>query len=397
MAPDPEFYRHLLKGYLSGTASREEAAQLIDFIGRHPEEARRIFGDGGELPRAGDAESEVSDRIRTRVMETINAAEAPVYILPVRKKIRVWWAAAAAILILIFSGSYFYFSKPPNRPSESLAAKAVNADIAPGSSKAILTLANGSTIILDSAHTGAIARQGNTNIIKTESGRLAYTASKEKPAETAFNTLATPRGGQFQLMLPDGTKVWLNAASSITYPVAFTGKDRTVTVTGEAYFEVFHDPHHPFSVRTDRIEVQDIGTHFNINAYGDDQTINTTLLEGSVKVVDMRSGKQGRTLQPGEQAVVKTGGDEIEIKRDVDLDKVVAWKNGRMVLTNGTLRQLMSQVSRWYDIDIEYAGPVPDKQFYGSIRRDVPLSTVLHSLKRYGITTSIEGKKIIVH
>jgi transmembrane sensor len=303
-------------------------------------------------------------------------------------------AAAAALLILV-SGTYFLLNRKSATETTPLAQTKKPADIAPGGNKAILTLANGSKIILDSAANGTLAQQGNTKIIKTDNGKLAYDASKEKPTEITYNTLSTPRGGQYQLNLPDGSKVWLNAASSITYPTSFVGKERKVTITGEAYFEVTHDAAKTFKVQVKGTEVEDLGTHFNINAYPEEQSINTTLLEGKVRVTS-GSGTNSRQsiLKPSQQARVV--GEKIQIANDPDLDQVMAWKNGEMALTYGNTQKLMQDISRWYDVDIEYAGKVPEGKFSGSISRNVPLSSILNALKAYGIQTRLEEKKLII-
>jgi ferric-dicitrate binding protein FerR (iron transport regulator) len=205
--------------------------------------------------------------------------------------------------------------------------------------------------------------------------------------------LTTPRGGQHQLDLSDGTRVWLNAASSITYPTAFAGKERRVQVSGEVYFEVVHNKFKPFKVDVQGTHIDDIGTSFNINAYGDENNIKTTLLEGSVEIT---TTKAIQIIKPGQQALTESGGSKIEISRDVDIEKVMAWHNGKIILSNVSVEQIMREISRWYDMDIEYMGTIPNKQFYGSIRRDVRLSIILNALKDYGVETTIEGKKIIV-
>jgi transmembrane sensor len=320
---------------------------------------------------------------------------------PVPKISWLKWSAAAAILIGISFTTYFLVQNKNNsKAKETIIAKT---DIAPATNRAILYLANGMKIMLDSAQNGTLAKQGNTNIIKTDSGKLLYTSSASKTKDditglntkNEFNTLTTPRGGIYQITLPDGTSAWLNAASSITYPTKFISKNREVKITGEVYFEVAHNAGHPFIVSFAESRVEVLGTHFNIKAYASNDNVptKTTLLEGSIKI---SSGNESRLLKPGEQGVVAFSKPGIEVRRNADLEDVIAWRNGEMVLTNGTVTEVMNEISRWYDMDIEYAGAVPDKQFYGSIRRDVPLSTVLNALKAYGVETKLEGKKIIV-
>jgi transmembrane sensor len=334
------------------------------------------------------------DQIRSRTgMQMAPAAEeAPV--LKMRSRLAVRLIAAAAVLVLIF-GSYFLIIRKPTQPSESaIAQTAIKTDIAPGSNKAILTLSSGSKIILDSARNGLLTIQSGSSIIKTDSGKLAYSSSvSSTTASVSYNTLTTPRGGQHQLELSDGTKVWLNSASSITFPTAFNGNDRNVNITGEAYFEVAKDKSKPFHVKVNDMEVQVLGTHFNINSYSDEASINTTLLEGSVKIT---RNKQSGILKPGQQAQIFSDIADIKITNDANLEEVMAWKNGEMVLRHGNVKKLFQDISRWYDVDIEYEGAIPDGKFSGSVDRNVPLSSVLHVLTAYGIETKLEGKKIIV-
>lgn len=305
------------------------------------------------------------------------------------------WAAAAAIFFGVSIGTYFLMRYKTK--SENVETNIAKADIAPGGNRATLTLGNGATMMLDSETVGALAQQGNTKISIADSGRLTYIVennkSSEKPASTEENILTTPRGGQYQLDLTDGTRVWLNSASSIIYPTAFAGKQRFVKVTGEVYFEVVHNPKMPFVVKTDNSVITDLGTSFNIKAYKEEGAITTTLLRGNLKIF---VGSITNLLFPGQQEISSFEGESVTIKSSADIDKVMAWRHGKISLTGMSLRQLMTEISRWYDVDIEYSGSVPDKQLHGSIRRDVPLSTVLNALKTYGIETKLEGKKIII-
>jgi len=312
-------------------------------------------------------------------------------------RLRSWTktaVAASVILVLIFGGYYFAHRQHPKQMAE-IQLK----DVAPGGNKAILTLANGQTIVLDSVPSGQLASQGNIKITKIDSGLLAYakvssSKSSRISATSQYNTLSTPRGGQYRLILPDGTKVWLNASSSIRYPTAFTGKERRVAITGEVYMEVARDAVHPFIVSTRYSDITVLGTHFNIMAYEDEPAVNTTLLEGSVKV--SLPGKQAATvIKRGEQASVGNGSDAIEVKK-VNAVSVAAWIYGLLSLKDCSVREFMDQLSRWYDVDIEYAGTVPQQRFGGMINRNAPLSDVLSALNEGGIRTKLEGKKIVV-
>jgi transmembrane sensor len=312
----------------------------------------------------------------------------------IRKMPQRWWAAAA-ILLLIASGSYFFLNRQHSKtPVASVKDKILINDAAPGGNKAILTLANGSKIILSNAKNGALTQQGNTKVVKLEDGKLAYQSGETNvPVAVEYNSVSTPRGGQYQLTLSDGSKVWLNAESEITFPTAFTGKERKVAIKGEAYFEVTHDASKPFQVTVNGMEVQVLGTHFNINAYDDDNYIKTTLLEGSVKVT---KGNESVLIVPGEQAKVSSSTDVIKIKKDADLDEAVAWKNGFFYFSHAGLQTVLHEFSRWYDVDVEYEGVLPQRVFEGKIQRSLNLSEVLKILETNDVHFKIEGKKIVV-
>ncbi|HEY6082423.1 MAG TPA: FecR domain-containing protein, partial [Chitinophagaceae bacterium] len=268
--------------------------------------------------------------------------------------------------------------------------------------KAVLTLANGQTIVLDNARTGQLASQGNSRVTKADSGLLVYQSGKLKGESTiqgnqaalAFNTLTIPRGGQYRLILPDGTKVWLNSASSIRYPTAFTGMERRVAITGEVYMEVAKDASHPFIVSTRHSDITVLGTHFNVMAYGNEPAVNTTLLEGSVKV-SVPGVKEGVTIKPGQQASASNTGKDIKVN-EVNATDVAAWIHGLLSLKDCSVQEFMNQLSRWYDVEVEYAGKIPRQRFGGMINRNAPLSDVLAALNAGGIHTRLEGKKIIV-
>lgn len=307
---------------------------------------------------------------------------------------KMWWAAAA-VLLVVGAGAYFLF----NPASRDKVAKAkplsipLHNDVAPGGDKAILTLADGSRVVLDSAGNGDIIRQGNVNVIKLN-GKLSYNAAGGEATEVLYNTITTPRGGQYRLVLADGSSVWLNAASSLRFPTAFTGKERTVELTGEGYFEVAHDASKPFHVSANEMDVEVLGTHFNINSYSDEDAVKTTLLEGSVKV--RKNGKE-QLLKPGQQAVITAGSPDIILKSGVDMDHVVSWKNGLFHFDSDPLPVVMRQLSRWYDVDVHYADAIPGGHYTGAIRRQAKLSEVLKMLELVGgVHFLIEGREIVV-
>ena len=264
-------------------------------------------------------------------------------------------------------------------------------DVSPGGDKATLILADGSTIVLDETQNGTIAQQGNSKIIKLD-GKLSYDPTNKNSREIVYNTISTPKGGQYQLELPDGSQVWLNATSSIHFPTSFTGTERRIEITGEAYFEIAKNPNMPFIVTVSNSEVQVLGTHFNINAYNDEDNVKTTLLEGSVRFVNDGSIN---ILKPGQQAQLTKEGTT-KVVSDVNVDNVVAWKNGMFDFENAGIETVMRQLSRWYDVEIEYKGKTDDL-FIAEMRRNIKLSDALKALELTGkVKFDIQDKKIIV-
>jgi ferric-dicitrate binding protein FerR (iron transport regulator) len=230
-------------------------------------------------------------------------------------------------------------------------------------------------------------------VVKQSNGQLAYNTQNEKPTEVLYNTLTTPRGGQYQLVLPDGSKVWLNAASAISYPTAFTGSERKVEIKGEAYFEIAKNTAMPFIVKVNDAQVQVLGTHFNINAYSDEDAIKTTLLEGAVKVT---KDAASTLLKPGQQAILGRSSNEIRVQENTDLDAVLAWKNGYFSFNQTDLATIMRQIARWYDVDIVYSDKVPERRFGGEIPRNTNAAEVLKMLEESKVHFRIEGRKVIV-
>lgn len=309
-------------------------------------------------------------------------------------KYRRWlrFAAAAVLIGLICTGGLWLLLSRSHKGSDLPTGNPISKqDIVPGGNKAILTLAGGSTIILDSAANGTLARQGNADIVKLSNGQLAYKNQANKDVAVLYNTLSTPRGGQYRLALPDGSLVWLNAASTIRYPTAFTGTERRVEVTGEAYFEIAKNATMPFMVSTGGVAITVLGTNFNVNAYPDETSRRVTLLAGSVKVTQ---GNESELLLPGRQAKI---GKDIKVLSNVDVDEVMAWKNGKFIFGEKTdIATIMRQVARWYDVDVEYQGVVT-QHFWGTISRDVNASRIFRMLEATGgVHFKIEGKKVMV-
>lgn len=304
------------------------------------------------------------------------------------------WIAAASIVICLGIGLYFYSNQV--RTSKSL--QFAN-DIKPGGNSAFLTLADGSKISLTDAINGELARQAGIRITKTNNGQLIYEVTEEiKGTNTKhlMNTIETPRGGQYQVRLPDGTHVWLNSSSSLTYPAVFAAHDRTVELHGEAYFEVAKDKARPFRVNSGIQQLKVLGTHFNVSAYADDADVKTTLLEGAVQVIKgFGHAKQNNVvLKPGEQSSVSA--NEIKVKA-IDTEESVAWKNGYFKFNDEHIESILKKVSRWYNVDIQYEGKMADKIFNGRVSRYSNVSEVLQILQLTGaIHFKIEGRRIIV-
>ena len=303
--------------------------------------------------------------------------------------------AAAAILIgVIGFAGYFSMTKSVKSPLASVTtqpAQLVVADALPGSKGAVLTLSNGQQIILDSAGNGQLASQGGTTIIN-KNGEVVYDVKEADAGEVLYNTMSTAKGRQYQLILSDGTKVWLNSASSIRYPAAFAGNVRNVSITGEAYFEVAKDKAKPFIVAVNNMEVKVLGTHFNINAYADEEAIKTTLLEGSVQV---SNAADVAMLVPGQQSrLYKTGA--IQTISNADLEEAVAWKNGVFIFNNADIQAVMRQVGRWFDLEIAYEGDIPKDSFGGKLPMDAKVTEVLAALQQTQVHFRIEGKRLIV-
>ena len=259
----------------------------------------------------------------------------------------------------------------------------------PGRDNAILTLSDGTTIVLDSAANGTLAKEGAMQIAK-QNGQISYTGTA-KAAVPVYNTISTARGNQYQVVLADGSNVWLNAASSIRFPAAFSGSERRVQITGEAYFEVAHNAAAPFKVDVNGMEITVLGTHFNVNAYSDEASVKTTLLEGAVKLA---KGTAAGVLKPGQQAALGNDG-KFAIRSDVDLDETVAWKNGVFIFNRRSLQNIMRQISRWYDVEVVYEGN-PGGTFSGVVSRQENISQVLKIMEVNGVRFKLDGRKIIV-
>ncbi|SEB17698.1 FecR family protein [Pedobacter hartonius] len=312
------------------------------------------------------------------------------------RPVRSLWAnisAAAGLILLVASGGYFWYQKVSPKPV--LALHQVHKDVKPGGNRAYLTLSDGREINLSGMKSGRIGSDGGNDILQAVNGEISYVdgqaVTEQGPA--ALNTLRTPNGGHYRVILPDGTKVWLNAASQLRYPANFEGlQQRKIDLTGEAYFEVAKDPHHPFVVQTDDQQIRVLGTHFNVNAYHDNGGSKTTLLEGSIHA----RGKQAEvTLVPGQQVSTVAKG---RLKVDpADQEIAVAWKNDQFMFESEPISILMKTLARWYDVEVVYGKDVPDIRFNGAVSRFENISEVLKILESTGkIHFQIDGRKVRV-
>jgi transmembrane sensor len=333
------------------------------------------------------------NKIKTRIESGNKNEIAPV--VPITK--RKWFRIAAAAVFILVVGTTFYLLNQSKKVQPAISKQQAQPDVAPGSNKAILTLANNSVVVLDSAQNGTLTQQGNAKVVKLTDGQLAYNSSNEKSTENLFNTITTPKSGQYKLILSDGTMVWLNAASSIRFPVSFTGNERKVEITGEAYFEVKHNDKMPFKVKINRTigsggEVLDVGTSFNINAYDDEGAVKTTLIEGAVTVSDNNTTMK---LVPGQQSILDSRG-ELTLNKSVNTEEITAWKEGYFHFENADLKTVFRQVARWYDVDVVYEGPETNHTFFWVMKRSNSLKKVLEAMHDSNINYTIEGKKLIV-
>lgn len=381
----------LVSKFVNGRATPEEKAFL--------EKYDRYLDHRGSEPELSSSERQArEDKILDRIFLEIDRRDGGrSRVARIRRTAGIAAAVAAAVAV----AAVLYFQHRPgasSEPAELAVTRESRADVAPGGAKAVLTLANGARVVLDSARNGALAIQGNSHVVKLSNGLMAYKPTEDhgggagRDAAMAYNTLATPRGGSYQLTLPDGSRVWLNSASSLTFPVEFTAGARRVTLEGEAYFEVTKNRLHPFIVQTHGIEIKDLGTRFNVMAYQDEPDIRTTLVEGAVRVA---RGQKNVLLKPGQQAIVAETGGKM-IVTPADTDAAVAWKAGYFSFHHTDIYEIMRQISRWYDVDVSYADSL-DVSLNGHISRGVNASEVFRTLELTGeLTFTIRGRNVIV-
>jgi len=381
------YLSELIQKWLEERLSDEERTELEAWIAAS-EENKSLFNEVtndnwvlSELEKFGKYDGvKIKDKI---------IRDSSEHNIPKLRRIFPWakWAVAASIIITVGLGSYFlFFNHTKQNEIVQTQEERFKSDVEPGKYKAKLTLADGKTIILDSAAVGELVKQGKT-VVSNKDGKLVYKANAHGNTEVLYNTLSTNRGESYSVVLADGSKVWLDAASSIRFPTAFTGNERKVEVTGQAYFDVVHNEKMPFKVMVNGTEIKDIGTEFNVNGYNDESNIKVTLVNGSIQI-------KSKILRPGEQAQVNAG--EISLNKNVDLGEITAWKNGVFRFKSADVANVMRQLSRWYDVDIKYKAKIPEGHLTGIVSRNTTLVEVLKMLELNGMEFSVEGKEIIV-
>ncbi|PWJ55624.1 FecR protein [Dyadobacter jejuensis] len=384
MRPDQnrEELLNMIRRYVAGKASEEERSFIEQYYDRFNERENI-------LERAQEEElKELEDRLLEGIQYKISESDAPIH----RPLWRRWGLQVAAGLLLVLASIGVLLLHGSQVEQKSVAQKEIPTDFTPGGNKAILTLSDGSTVVLDAAATGQVAEQGQMTITKTDDGQIVYNGSNgiRGDSKPTLNRVSTPPGGEYRILLPDGTKVWLNAMSSMQYPTFFAGNERRVTITGECYFEVAPNKEQPFIVNVNgQQEIIVTGTTFNVNAYNNERFVRTTLVEGKVRVAGKgHTSNSERVLNPGEQSILaKTGRMKV---KTVDIEEVVAWKNGLFQFRNSSLPSVMNQIARWYNVSVEIADGVPKKTFTGKIHRNVKATQILDILKFAGINFRIE-------
>ncbi|WP_345949731.1 FecR domain-containing protein [Mucilaginibacter sp. PAMB04274] len=377
--------KKLLYKYHSNTATREEVEQLFNLMARHDnsEQVKQLLQQELADTETQEVNNKRWNDLFERIEEEITGLETTQHsFLGVLR----WWGAAASVLIFI-AASFFFFNQRQNKLQLTVQKK-TQFDIKPGERKATLILASGEEITLTDGLKDTISKSENLSVVIDDQHAIHYQAGKVVPV--GENKLVTGKGEQspYYLLLPDGTKAWLNAASSITFPTAFTGKNRVVKITGEVYFEVVHNARQPFQVKAAGQTVEDIGTSFNINAYADEPEVSTTLLEGSAKVINVT---QSVVLKPGQQALSNTG-SSISVKQ-ADVAAIMAWQKGLFKFKDADLRLVMRQLARWYNVEVRYEGNIPNRKFSGEVTRNLKLSQMLEVLSYYQVHFEVKKEK----
>ncbi|WP_127124589.1 FecR family protein [Pseudoflavitalea rhizosphaerae] len=402
--------RTFVARFVQGNYTREEHLAFHEWVnGASMDHIEAIADEFAVLQKqvllTGRPSVEWANRLESRIDSLKSANVVP---MGRRRKLNAAIGWAAAVVVLLGAGLYFMLNKGGAEKAATKELATTGTAILPGSDKAVLTLADGRNVQLGDKSDGVLAEEGGSVIKKVDNSTLVYEQQGNATQQSEeYNTISTPRGGKYQVVLPDQTKIWLNSGSSIRFPVAFTGNERRVAITGEVYFEVAKNPNKPFKaviateltpdgVTKGRGEVEVVGTHFNIMAYKDEPVIQTTLLKGSVKVV---SEKVSKVLKPGQQATIidyPVTTDQLTVQDISNAENLVAWKDG--FFPGGSADVMMRQIARWYDVDLAYEGKVPEMKFEGQIPRTAGIESVLKILDANGIHTELDKtkRKIVV-
>lgn len=396
---DKGYFLKLLNKYQQGKTTGEEDQLIISYYNlfeNNPDVMELLTSEQKE-----HLKHDIRDDIWRNILENKRSGNK----IRFMDKVYVKVSAAAILIAFVFSSVFYVFTRMSNRNIDTVVVKNPKqtigvsfSDALPGSNKATLTLADGSMIDLNTAKNGILTRQGNIKIIKGEDGQILYDLDQKRAEGWGLNTISTPRGGKYEIVLSDGSRVWLNAESSLKYPASFRGKHREVTLTGEGYFEIAKNSSMPFQVKVNDMTIEVLGTHFNVNAYADESVVATTLLEGSVKIKSAPSENavnQTVTLSPGEQANLSKSGT-LKINQHANTDEAIAWKNNNFEFNNADVQNIMRQLSRWYDVQVEYKGSIPKRRFTGKISRNLKLSELITMLQYTGVSMQIVDKKIII-
>jgi len=376
-------YLQLFQKFLAGNATPDEVEKIMSYQDDFDLADSAVSTDETEQQLRGQ-------RILHQISDTIAKQNSA-------SKYNHLWLAAAVILTITSIGLLFLKDYQPATPQKVTAKTSIFHDVKPGTNKALLTLEDGKQIALNDMSTGTVLKQGHIAVVKQKNGLLQYqvtsNAGSAQNLPVEYNTISTPVGGEYSVVLPDGSKVWLNAASSLKFPTAFNGNERRVELTGEGYFEIAKNKHKPFKVKFNNEEVEVLGTHFNIMAYQDDAVTRTTLLEGSVSI---SKNNVKKVLVPGQQAIGGLQAAGFSIK-EVSTEEAVAWKNGLFLFRNENIRSIMKKIARWYNIDVYYQGTLANQEFGGRVSKSKNLSEILKNLELTGtIHFKVDGRRVTV-
>jgi ferric-dicitrate binding protein FerR (iron transport regulator) len=389
----------LINSFLEGTLTEDENQELQNWLDADPQNEllfQNLKTDEYLKSELKLLHSFDEEKAFEKIRETITN-QSQSLVIPLKKNHvrRMIWSAAAAIVFIAIPLSIIFLNTPKNLGKDIVQSNAIpeipQERIAAGGNKAILTLSDGSVISLNDLENGVLTQEGNVDIVKLKDGQIAYGNAENATPEIHYNVITTPKGGKYNLTLSDGTKVWLNAASSLRFPASFSGKTRKVEMEGEVYFDIAEDLKHPFIVMVNGAEILVTGTEFNVNAYKDESTMKITLLEGNVS---LKSSVNHTKLMAGQQAEISEG--NFHVHKTVDLEDIIAWKEGLFHFNKADIKMVMKEIARWYDVEVEFKDAGKRRVFKGEMQRDLELSQVIKILNKHHIKVDLSGRKMIV-